>query len=127
MSRSNFSKATKRERLKMSGGHCEAVGAFYGLPEGKRCMAPLSYGVEFDHLILQANSRDSSLENCRAVCIRCHRYKTPKDTTTAAKTVRQQDKHNCIEGPKKKIQSRGFQTYQPRVKDINDDMKDFDT
>ncbi len=92
-----FDKPTKREALKRSGGRCEAVGPLYGLPEGVRCNADLAYGVEFDHLILWANSRDSSLENCVCACPDCHAYKTRKhDTPKAAKTQRQQDKHNGI-------------------------------
>ncbi len=106
MSRREFSKATKREALRRSGMLCEAAGKMYGLPEGKRCNAPLSHGVEFDHVILDANSKDNSLENCASVCMRCHRYKTTKhDIPVAAKTLRQQDKHLGIRKPK----SRGFQ------------------
>jgi 5-methylcytosine-specific restriction endonuclease McrA len=92
-----FDKPTKRARLKISGGKCEGEGPLYGLPENKRCEANLAYGVEFDHLILYANSRDSSLDNCRAVCPACHAHKTGKhDTPKAAKTLRQQDKNNGI-------------------------------
>ena len=92
--RAEFSKQTKREALRRSGGLCEAVGSLYGLPPGQRCNAPLAYGVEFDHVVLEANSHDNSLQNCAAVCIRCHKHKTAKhDTPMAAKTVRQQDKN----------------------------------
>lgn len=105
MSRAEFSKATKRDALARSGMKCEAVGKWYGLGEGQRCGAPLSYGVEFDHIILDANSKDNSLGNCAAVCIKCHRHKTAKhDVPVAAKTVRQRDKHLGI-----KTKSRGFQ------------------
>jgi len=97
MSRAEFTKATKREALKRAGGICEAVGAWYGLADGERCHIPLNHGVDFDHIILDANSKDNSLENCAAVCIPCHRYKTAKhDTPLAAKTRRQQDKANGI-------------------------------
>ena len=83
----------KREALARSGRRCEATGPIYGLPDGQRCEANLGYGVEFDHVILWANSRDSSLDNCLAVCPRCHRFKTSThDTPKAAKTVRQRDK-----------------------------------
>ncbi len=94
MSRAEFSKQTKREALKRSGGLCEAIGPMYGSPVGyPRCGVPLAYGVEFDHIILDANSKDNSLENCAAVCVKCHRHKTSKhDTPLAAKTLRQQDK-----------------------------------
>ena len=92
-----FSKPTKRMALHRSGGKCEADGPLYNLAEGQRCSIPLGSGVEFDHYILYANSRDSSLDNCRAVCPRCHAYKTARhDTPKAAKTVRQMDKHNGI-------------------------------
>lgn len=91
--RNEFSKPTKREALKRSGGKCEAVGEWYGLSKGQRCNAPLSYGVEFDHIDLDANSHDNSLENCAAVCPKCHDWKTRNhDTPKAAKTLRQQDK-----------------------------------
>jgi len=46
---------------------------------------------------LDANSKDNSLENCAAVCIKCHKIKTAKhDIPTAAKTIRQQDKARNI-------------------------------
>lgn len=108
MSRAEFSKATKRAALKRSGKLCEAVGTPYGREPGKRCGWPLSFGVEFDHINLEANSHDNSLENCAAVCIPCHRYKTAKhDTPTAAKTLRQQDKNNGIRKTPK-LRGRGF-------------------
>jgi hypothetical protein len=92
-----FDKPTKRAALKRSNGKCEGEGPLYGLPENVRCEANLAYGVEFDHLILYANSRDSSLDNCRCVCPDCHGFKTRKhDTPKAAKTVRQQDKHTGV-------------------------------
>jgi hypothetical protein len=92
-----FSKPVKREALARSGRRCEATGPIYGLPDGQRCAADLGYGVEFDHLVLWANSRDSSLDNCLCVCPRCHRFKTSThDTPKAAKTVRQRDKANGI-------------------------------
>jgi hypothetical protein len=96
MSRS-FSKPTKRAALERSGGKCEARGDLYGLPAQITCGASLAYGVEFDHFILWANSRDSSLDNCLAVCPSCHRFKTANhDTPKAAKTKRQADKHSGI-------------------------------
>jgi hypothetical protein len=70
----------------------------YGLEPDRRCNASLAYGLEFDHVILEANSHDNSLENCACVCPLCHDYKTRHhDTPLAAKTLRQQDKHLGIE------------------------------
>jgi len=108
MARREFTTATRKAALKRSGKRCEAVGAWYGLPEGQRCTADLSLGVEYDHYILDANSKDNSLENCRAVCPKCHAWKTRhRDIPTAAKTVRQQFM-GLKTKVKTKIQSRGF-------------------
>lgn len=91
--RAEFTRQTKREALRRSGGLCEAVGTLYGLPEGQRCNAPLAYGVEFDHVVLEANSHDNSRGNCAATCKRCNQWKANHhDTPLAAKTVRQRDK-----------------------------------
>lgn len=105
--RKEFKKETKRAALKRSGKLCEAVGKWYGLPAGKRCNAPLSAGVQYDHIDLDANSKDNSLENCAAVCPKCHAWKTANhDTPKAAKTLRQQDKANGIRKAKQPIPSR---------------------
>jgi 5-methylcytosine-specific restriction protein A len=107
--RREFTKPTKRAALLRSGGKCEAVGTWYGLPAGQRCGADLAYGVQYDHIILDANSKDNSLENCAAVCIKCHKHKSAKvDTPTAAKTLRQQDAARGIKRPKQAIRSAGF-------------------
>jgi hypothetical protein len=91
--RREFSKKTQREALARSGMTCEAVGAMYGLEAGRRCGADLGYGVEFDHIVLDANSKDNGLSNCAAVCIKCHCWKTAKhDIPMAAKTVRMEDR-----------------------------------
>ena len=100
VSRREFTKQTKRDALRRSEQQCEAVGSMYGLEVGKRCNAPLAYGVEFDHVILDANSKDNSLENCAAVCVKCHKHKTrTHDIPKAAKTLRQQDKALGIRKP----------------------------
>ncbi len=109
MSRNEFSKPVKRAALERSQMRCEAVGRMYGLEGGIRCTMPLSHGVNFDHIILDANSKDNSLENCAAVCIRCHSWKTRKhDIPMAAKTVRQKDKALGIKSEKQKIRSAPF-------------------
>lgn len=101
MARAEFSKPVRRAAKERANGNCEAVGPWYGLPEGKRCNAIITRYVEFDHIILEANSHDNSLENCACVCIPCHRVKTAKhDTPLAAKTVRQQDKDSGVSRPK---------------------------
>lgn len=109
MARNEFTKPTKRAALARSGGKCEAVGAWYGLEPDHRCGVSLAAGVEFDHIILDANSKDNSLENCAAVCIPCHKHKSAKhDTPTAAKTLRQQDRAKGIARPAGRLQSAPF-------------------
>lgn len=92
VSRKEFSSITRKQARTRSGMRCEAIGAFYGLPNGQRCGADLDLaGIEYDHFILDHNSKDNSLANCRAVCPKCHRWKTTHiDVPTAAKTKRQE-------------------------------------
>lgn len=105
MPRAEFSSKTRKDALKRSGLICEALGSWYGLPEGERCVRHLGAGVEYDHYILDANSKDNSLDNCRAVCPKCHDWKTRnRDMPTAAKTVRQQTM-GLKTRPKQKIPS----------------------
>jgi 5-methylcytosine-specific restriction endonuclease McrA len=110
MSRREFTKKTQREAFTRSGFKCEATGAMYGLEPGNRCNADLAKGVEFDHIVLDANSKDNSLANCAAVCIPCHKHKTAKhDIPMAAKTVRMQDKARGIKlKPAKTLRGAGF-------------------
>jgi 5-methylcytosine-specific restriction protein A len=109
MSRKEFSRSTKREALKRSGGNCEAKGQIYGLRSNERCWSNLSYGVEFDHWIADSVGGDNGLDNCFAVCKRCHGFKSNNtDTPRAAKTKRMSDKHLGINKPKRKWPSRKF-------------------
>lgn len=118
MSRAEFSKPTRRAALKRSGGVCEAVGTWYGLPPETRCTASLGHGVEFDHIILAANGGDTGLDNCAAVCIPCHRVKTAKhDIPVAAKTVRQRDRHLGIK-PKGRGWAKPPKGYNPWTRRI---------
>lgn len=108
MTRAEFSKQTKRDAYDRSNGFCEAVGKMYGLPPGKRCNFPFGKACEYDHIILDANSKDNSLSNCACVCIPCHKFKTAKhDIPKAAKTIRQQDKDRGIRS------GNGFQKAPP--------------
>ncbi len=93
MSRAEFTKPTKREALKRSGGKCEGSGPRYGLPAGQRCNCDLAHGVIFDHDDPDANSKDNSVGNCRCICPGCNKFKTGKiDIPMIAKTTRQSDK-----------------------------------
>lgn len=123
--RYEFTKKTKRIALERAEKRCEAIGGVYGLPDGKRCNYDLSYGVEFDHYPLPAGVKGSNdPENCVAVCITCHKFKTRTfDIPMQAKDKRIRDKHNGIKGPKKKWPSRGFTRPEPNVKYLNEDLE----
>lgn len=118
--RNFFSKAVKRAALRRSGGKCEASGHLYGLAQDQRCNSGLAYGVEFDHFIARSNCGDNSLQNCKAVCKRCHKFKTENhDTPRAAKTKRMSDKHNGIRGAKAKWPKQKFRKeWRPNVKHL---------
>jgi 5-methylcytosine-specific restriction endonuclease McrA len=105
-----FSTKTKRERLKQSGGFCEAEGPLYGLELGQRCNADLGRGVEFDHFIALGIGGTNDLANARAICVRCHKHKSgANDLPKIAKTKRQSDKSKGIKKPKGTIRNSGFQ------------------
>lgn len=110
MSRAEFSRKTRQEALKRSQMLCEAIGERYGLDAGKRCNMPLSYGVDFDHIIADSHGGDNSLDNCAAICRKCHKHKTATyDTPIAAKIKRISDKHKGTWiRSKAKIPSRPF-------------------
>lgn len=108
MSRTEFSRATRQAALKRSGLKCEASGPRYGLKEGQRCNCNLSLGVQFDHDVPDQLGGDNSLENCRAVCVQCHRIKTRGDIQQIRKSDRQRDKHNGILKPKSSLSKSKF-------------------
>lgn len=114
--RHDFSKPTKREALKRSGGLCEAMGTVYGLEPGQRCYAPLSHGVEFDHYPVAATERDSDgIDNCVACCRTCHSFKTRTfDIPMQAKSKRVQDAHTGVTRPASTLRSAGFAKALPQ-------------
>lgn len=112
MPRHNFSAKVKRQARERSGGFCEAVGAVYGLPVGKRCNAALDgKRVEIDHYPIPATDEGSDvLENAVACCVDCHRFKTSfYDVPMQAKGKRMSDRHLGIRPPSQ-MRSAGFGT-----------------
>jgi len=124
MSRTEFSKPTKRAALARAMNRCEASGFLYGLPATAVCGVSLAHGVEFDHVVADSNGGDASLGNCLAVCVKCHKYKTDKhDTPRAAKGLRQQDKARGIKGPKRNWGKRPMSGNVSNARDINADLE----
>jgi len=98
MRRLEFTRVTKREAYARSEGRCEATGRPYGFRARHRCGAPLGFGVEYDHYpIRAADGGPNTLDNCVAVCVKCHRWKTLRFHFPAlAKDRRIQDKSRGI-------------------------------
>lgn len=116
MPRHNFSAKVKRQARERSGGHCEAVGAVYGLRPGHRCNASLDgKPVEIDHYPIPATDEGSDvLENAVACCVDCHRFKTSTyDVPMQAKGKRVSDRHLGIRKAPS-IQSQGFAKAPPQ-------------
>jgi 5-methylcytosine-specific restriction endonuclease McrA len=88
MSRLEFTRKTKEARRDLSGLLCEAVW------ETGRCNSPLVSGnIEYHHDVEAERGGDNSLENCRAVCVKCHKLFTAKFVMEKAKAERQRAQH----------------------------------
>jgi 5-methylcytosine-specific restriction enzyme A len=89
----NFSRKTKREAYTRADGRCETCGGALG-----------HGGINYDHRINWALSRNSSLENCRVLCAACHLKKTAGyDIPVIAKVTRIADKRIGIKRASKKL------------------------
>jgi 5-methylcytosine-specific restriction endonuclease McrA len=114
--RTEFTRKTKQEALKRSGIKCEASGPRYGLEEGQRCNCSLSLGVQYDHDVPDQLGGDNSLENCRAICVQCHKIKSRGDIQQIRKSDRQRDKASGVIRAAGKIKSQGFAKTQKSAK-----------
>lgn len=108
MARTEFARKTKQKALERSGYKCEASGPDFGFEPGQRCNCSLSLGVQFDHILPDQLGGDTSLENCMALCVQCHKFKTRSDIQRIRKSDRQRDRHTGVIRPAGKIQSAGF-------------------
>lgn len=127
MGRREFTMDVKRAALKRAKKICEAVGILYGLPPGVRCSNKFTEkGLQFDHVLADALDGDNGLENCAAVCIPCHKYKTGKsDVPRIRKADRQRDLMDGLKGHSWRWGRRPMGGRSaPRVRDINDDLRE---
>jgi 5-methylcytosine-specific restriction protein A len=97
VSRSEFSKTTRREAMTRCNGLCEGL-----LPDGAKCSANLWQKLRhFDHIIPCAIGGGNELSNCQVLCVQCHGAKTTKiDVPMIAKAKRVADKHQGIKKPR---------------------------
>lgn len=110
MNRIEFTPKIKLARWDFAKGHCEY------------CMCKIIGGAEYHHEIPWEISRDSSYENCRCICTKCHRIVTSeKDAGDIAEVKRIERKAKGVTRPKQKIQSRGFKQFKSNTVDIRDE------
>lgn len=122
MARREFSAKTKDAAWERAGGICEAEGPMYGLPDGMRCTRDLNFGVRYDHDDPDYNSKDNSLENCRALCPACDRHKTTtRDRPLIDRTKRQK---RMARGIKKDGHRPMRSGWKPRDRDVNSDLEE---
>lgn len=97
MSRREFPAKVKRDAAARANGHCEA------------CTTRLPYGgFHYDHDLPDWLGGEPTLENCRVLCLTCHKLKTSKqDAPQIAKAKRQRDGAQNI-----KSRSRRFRGWQ---------------
>jgi 5-methylcytosine-specific restriction protein A len=90
MSRKEFSATTKKAALKRAKGHCEG------------CAQPLRDGhFHFDHDQPDGLSGQPTLENCRVLCLPCHKAKTREDVARMTKADNQRKSHQGLKPPPK--------------------------
>lgn len=90
--RRNFTAAVILARLEHAAFQCEAM-----LADGSRCPAKLERGrYHADHDIPDQMGGEPSIENCRVLCILCHKAKTAVDVASIAKAKRVEAKHQGL-------------------------------
>lgn len=104
MSRTEFSKAVRRQAVGRANGQCEG-----SMRDGSRCVCRVSAGRQhFDHDLPDWMGGEATLENCRVLCIPCHTEKTAKrDAPLIAKTKRILDNEQGIR-TQSRLKGQGF-------------------
>jgi 5-methylcytosine-specific restriction protein A len=97
MPRREFSASVKKARLKHANGMCEG------------CSQPLGSGFHFDHDVPDGLGGEPTFENCRVLCIGCHKIKTKDDKAMMSKADAVRAKHEKTRAPpRKKLEGQGF-------------------
>jgi 5-methylcytosine-specific restriction protein A len=81
--RREFSRKTRAEVHLRAGGCCEACGAKLKVGEG-----------EYDHILPNELGGEPTADNCRLICMVCHKAKTAEDIRRIRKADRQRDRHS---------------------------------
>jgi len=103
MTRREFSKRVKRDAAMRANGRCEGCGKKLGFGDH-----------HYDHDNPDATGGEPTLENCRVLCIACHKAKTRElDLPRIVKSRGQRDMALNIR-PAPKLNSRGFDKAPPQ-------------
>ena len=98
MSRREFSKKVKIAAYIRADGHCESCGADLRVRM-----------VHYDHDLADDLGGEPVLENCKVLCVPCHKEKTRKnDTPKIAKGRRIRERAMSIRKPRRITQWRKF-------------------
>lgn len=104
MSRREFSITVRKLAAKRANGRCEGCGV--GLPVG---------GFHYDHDTPDGLGGEPTLENCRVLCLTCHRIKThEQDNPRMQKADRQRKSVALGIRSAPTMQSRGFDQRPPQ-------------
>ena len=102
--RREFSRQVCRDAFVRAAGQCEGCGA--RLTIGK---------FHYDHAVPIALGGDATLDNCRVLCVACHRDKTGRrDAPAIAKAKRLSDRHIGIR-PRSQFPCAGSGPYKKKI------------
>ncbi len=103
--RAEFDEKTRVKRLHHAGFKCEGV-VTRDDGETERCNAVLTRKrTEFDHDIAAELGGPATFDNCRALCVLCHRAKYPADAAAIAEAKRREVAHLGARRPKQTLKS----------------------
>lgn len=108
MSRQEFSAKTKLAAWERAGKHCEEC--FVMIRPGN--------GPEYDHIIEDYFDGGNGVDNCKVLCIKCHKAKTKSQAPVVAKSRRIIKKNAGVKRAKKKIPNAGFTAWRNFAGDV---------
>jgi 5-methylcytosine-specific restriction enzyme A len=109
--RRDFPSRVKKEAWKRAGGVCEGEGCGCSLvdrdgrPFGKHA---------FDHVLPDQMGGEPILDNCKVLCLPCHKIKTKQDAANIAKAKRIELKRINAVTTRRPLQSAGFPKAPPQ-------------
>lgn len=104
MSRREFPAKVRKAAEKRCAGKCETCGV--KLPVG---------GYHFDHDVADGLGGEPTLENCKVLCLPCHKVKTIEHDNPRMRKADRQHKSIALGiRPPSQLKSAGFRKYPPQ-------------